>query len=35
MLPVLAHSRRQFVVIRTINFIAGLMVGALVMALGR
>lgn len=35
MLPVLAHSRRQFIVIKTINFIVGLIVGALVMAIGR
>jgi hypothetical protein len=34
MLPVLANSRRQFVVIKAINFAVGLAVGALVLALG-
>ncbi len=35
MLPLLAHSRRAFLVIKLINLLIGLAVGALVMALGR
>jgi uncharacterized membrane protein len=34
MLPMLAQSRRAFVVIKGINFVAGLIVGAAVLALG-
>jgi len=34
MLPMLAQSRRAFVVIKGINFVAGLAVGAAVLALG-
>ncbi len=33
MLPVLADSRRQFVVIKSVNFVVGAVVGALLMAL--
>jgi len=35
MLPLLAHSRRAFLVIKLINLLVGLAVGGLVMALGR
>ncbi|MBS3761978.1 MAG: arsenic efflux protein [Planctomycetes bacterium] len=34
MLPVLAHSRHQFIVIKAINFLVGLTVGAMILALG-
>lgn len=34
MLPVLAHSRRQFLVIKGINFITGLILGGLTLLLG-
>jgi hypothetical protein len=34
MLPMLAHSRREFLLIKAINFSAGLLLGAAVMALG-
>ncbi len=34
MLPVLAHSRRGFVLIKAINFAVGLVVGIAAMALG-
>lgn len=34
MLPMLAHSRREFFIIKAINFSAGLLFGAVVMALG-
>jgi len=34
MLPMLAHSRREFFIIKAINFGAGLLFGAVVMALG-
>jgi hypothetical protein len=34
MLPLLAHSRRAFVIIKLVNLLAGLAAGALVMALG-
>lgn len=35
MLPMLAHSRRAFIVIKLVNLIVGLAIGAAVMALGR
>ena len=35
MLPLLAHSRRAFVVVKLINLLVGVAVGAVVMALGR
>ena len=35
MLPLLAHSRREFLVIKLINLVVGLAVGAVVMACGR
>ncbi|MFA7173259.1 MAG: putative manganese transporter [Kiritimatiellia bacterium] len=35
MLPLLAHSRRAFLVIKLINLIVGLAIGALLMAIGR
>lgn len=35
MLPMLAHSRRAFLVIKLVNLVVGLVVGAAVMALGR
>jgi len=35
MLPLLAHSRRAFVVVKLINLLVGLAVGAVVMAMGR
>ena len=35
MLPMLAHSRRAFIVIKLINLVVGLTVGAAVMAFGR
>lgn len=34
MVPVLAHSRRAFVVIKAINLVVGLLVGAIAMAMG-
>ncbi len=34
MLPMLAHSRREFLLIKAINFVIGLCLGAAVMALG-
>jgi hypothetical protein len=34
MLPLLAHSRRAFVTIKSINFAAGWITGAVVMGLG-
>jgi hypothetical protein len=34
MLPMLAHSRREFLLIKAINFSAGLLLGAAAMALG-
>ncbi|MBK7927616.1 MAG: arsenic efflux protein [Bryobacterales bacterium] len=34
MLPMLAHSRREFVLVKAINFVAGLALGALAMAAG-
>lgn len=34
MLPLLAHSRRDFIVVKAINLVAGLVVGAGMMALG-
>jgi len=34
MLPMLAHSRREFLLIRALNFSAGLLLGAAAMALG-
>jgi hypothetical protein len=34
MLPMLAHSRREFLVVKAINFCAGLALGAVAMALG-
>ncbi|MFP4029900.1 MAG: putative manganese transporter [Candidatus Brocadiia bacterium] len=34
MLPVLAHSRHQFIVIKAINFLVGLTVGTMILALG-
>jgi len=34
MLPMLAHSRREFVLIKAINFTAGLVIGAAALALG-
>jgi hypothetical protein len=35
MLPLLAHSRRAFVVVKLVNLLVGLAVGAVVMAMGR
>jgi hypothetical protein len=35
MLPLLAHSRRDFLVVKSINLLVGLAVGAVIMALGR
>ena len=35
MLPLLAHSRREFFAVKLINLLMGLMVGALLMAIGR
>jgi hypothetical protein len=34
MLPMLAHSRREFVEIKAINLTVGLLAGAVIMALG-
>jgi hypothetical protein len=34
MLPMLAHSRRAFVIVKTINLLVGLLVGALAMGAG-
>ena len=34
MLPLLAHSRRAFATIKSINFVVGLILGAAVMSLG-
>lgn len=34
MLPLLAHSRRAFLVIKLINFVVGFVIGALLMAIG-
>jgi len=34
MLPMLADSRRKFVVIKAINFAAGLLIGTVALALG-
>lgn len=35
MLPLLAHSRRDFLMVKAINLVAGLIVGAVMISLGR
>jgi hypothetical protein len=35
MLPLLAHSRREFLKVKGINLVAGLIAGSLLLALGR